>query len=260
MSQAWDSEESVRRWDAFAPQYVEKFTDEGDLHREVLLNPALFELLGDVRGRRVLDDGCGEGYLSRLLARRGAMVTAIDYAESMLRIARERTPADLGVEFRHANAERLGFLPDAGFDVVVSNMVLIDLADYEAAIREAHRLLVPGGLYVLAISHPCFSTPAAGRWMRDEQGERLYWMVDRYFDEGPYEQRIMPRYDAVLLQFHRTLTSYVRASLRAGFILEDLVEPKPSPEMIEKHPEFVHDLRMSHFIVFKLRKPARVAS
>ena len=253
MAGAWDTEESIRRWDAFAEKFVEGFTDQGDRHREVLLNPAIFELIGDVRGERVLDAGCGEGYLSRLLAGRGAKVTAVDYSREMLRIARERTGNDFGIEYRHANCEDLSCFAEESFDVVVSNMVLIDLDDYEAAIREAHRLLVPGGRFILAIVHPCFGTPGA-RWERNEGGEKLFWKVDRYFSEGAFEEQVLVRHEDKLLQFHRTLTSYVRALIGAGFAIEDLLEPKPSAEMLRKYPAFGDDLRMCHFLVFKARK------
>ena len=249
-----DSEESIRRWDEYAEDFTHDFTDEGDIHREVVLNPALFELLGPVEGKHVLDDGCGEGYLSRLLAKRGASVVGIDYSREMLRLARERTPDDMGIEYAHANAEKLDLFADESFDAVVSNMVLMDLERYEDAIAEAYRVLVPRGLLVLAISHPCFSGTSNCGWARDENGEKLFWKVDRYFYEGPYEKQIRPQFPNKLLQFHRTLTSYVRALLGAGFAIEDLLEAKPSDEMITRHPAFVNDLRMCHFVLLKLRR------
>ena len=257
MANRLDSEESIRRWDEYAADFTCDFTEQGDINREVLLNPALFELLGPVEGKRVLDDGCGEGYLSRLLAKRGASVVGIDYSREMLRLARERTPDDMGIEYHYANAEKLDLFDDGSFDAVVSNLVLIDLERYEDAIAEAYRVLVPDGLFVLAISHPCFGAPNNCGWVRDESGERLFWKVDRYFYEGPYEERIRPKFPNTLIQFHRTLTSYVRALLGAGFAIEDLLEAKPSAEIVARHPEFVNDLRMCHFILFKLRKSAQ---
>nr|WP_130859859.1 methyltransferase domain-containing protein [Gracilibacillus phocaeensis] len=81
------TEEAIKRWDRFADQYAKTHAAHGDIHKEVLLNPVLFKLLGDVKGKRILDAGCGEGYLSRKLAQSGAKVTAVDYAERMLEIA-----------------------------------------------------------------------------------------------------------------------------------------------------------------------------
>jgi SAM-dependent methyltransferase len=67
---------------------------EGDFGRRALLNPAIFRLLGDVRGQTILDAGCGNGYLSRLLADRGGTVVGVESADVPYRYAttQERSP------------------------------------------------------------------------------------------------------------------------------------------------------------------------
>lgn len=132
-------------------------------------------------------------------------------------------------------------------------MVIQDLENYKAAIKEMYRLLKSGGSFVFSILHPCFVTPDSG-WEKSEDGEKLYWKVDKYFYEGVYEQAYPQGQTDKVLFFHRTLTSYFNAITEAGFILEGLVEPKPSSEMLEKYPSFEEDFRCSDFIVFKLRK------
>lgn len=253
MIEEWSTEEARRRWDLHAPELTAGYTSQGDIHREVLLNPALLSLLGAVDGKRVLDAGCGEGYLSRMLAQRGASVVAADYSEKMLEIAGRRTPPGLAIEYVHANFERLEFLQAGTFDVVVANMVLQDLAGYQAAIREAHRVLTPPGAFVFSILHPCFSTPGSG-WVTNETGDRLHWKVDAYFDEIAVDLGWPRGAGEGILHFHRTLTSYHRAIREAGFVVEALLEPKPSDAMLAKHPEFREDLRMCHFLVLRATK------
>lgn len=249
MSNHWDNDEAVRRWDVHARELTARFGERGDLHREVLLNPVLLELLGDVTGKAVLDAGCGEGYMSRMLAARGARVTAVDFSRGMLEIAAERTPAGVAIRYLHGSCEDLGFLADGAFDVVLSNMSLQDVADYEVALREFARVLRPGGRLVLSILHPCFSAPGCG-WIRNYRGDRLLWRSDNYFSEGPYEQPWPLGAPDGVIGYHRTLTSYFAAIRRAGFSVEELIEPKPSDEMLAKYPGFADDLRMAHFIVF----------
>lgn len=89
------AEEVVKRWDENAEIYAGLTKRYGDINKEVLLTPHLLEMMGDVAGKRLLDAGCGEGFLSRLMAERGASVLAVDYAEKMLAIARERTLPEL---------------------------------------------------------------------------------------------------------------------------------------------------------------------
>ena len=250
-----DSSKAIRRWDLHARTlWAEIDFEDGDKHRIILINPTLFQLLPDMRGKRVLDAGCGEGYLCRKLARLGAAVTGVDFSREMLSLAEERTDLKLGIRYLHADCERLEGLDAGSFDVVVSNMVLMGLPDHHAALASFNRVLVESGILVFSISHPCFSTPGHG-WFKDAEGNRLHWKVDRYFYEEAYEQQLFtPDVGDNPFLFHRTLSNYLRAVRETGFALLDVIEPKPSEEMLAQYPGYEHHLRMSHFIVFKAQK------
>lgn len=244
-------DEAIIRWDRFADTYSANHSEQGDIHKEVFLNPTLFTLMGSVKNKRVLDAGCGEGYLSRLLAKSEAIVTAVDASPRMIEIAKARTPNNSLIDYRLGNCEKLNFLGDKSFDLIVSNMVIQDLADYEKAFQEMFRLLVDGGCFIFSILHPCFVTPESG-WEKTKDGKKLHWNVDKYFYEGAYEQRLGD--NEKMLFFHRTLTSYVNTLIKTGFCLESIVEPKPSEEMLKIYPSFKEDYRCPDFIVFKLKK------
>ncbi|MEO6888774.1 MAG: methyltransferase domain-containing protein, partial [Ktedonobacteraceae bacterium] len=81
------NEQAIADWSNAPREVLDNFGDESDFARQHLLNPAIFALLGDVRGKRVLDAGCGQGYLSRLLARKGALVTGIEPASTLYQYA-----------------------------------------------------------------------------------------------------------------------------------------------------------------------------
>lgn len=232
----------------FAKTYAAGHKEQGDLHKEVFLTPTILSLLGEVRNKKVLDAGCGEGYFTRLLANSGANVTAVDYSKNMLAIAKERTPTHLPINYNYGNCEDLNFLEDNSFDFIVSNMVIQDLSDYERAFQEMYRLLINGGYFIFSILHPCFITPGSG-WEKNKEGKKIHWKVDHYFYEGAYEQRLGEEEKMIL--FHRTLTCYTNTLLKTGFILEELVEPKPSDEKLMKYPSFIEDLRCPDFIIFK---------
>jgi 2-polyprenyl-3-methyl-5-hydroxy-6-metoxy-1,4-benzoquinol methylase len=78
-------------WQASARRWVE-LIDAGEPHRELLLDPVVLELCGEVRGLRVLDLGCGEGRFSRLVARRGACSIGVDRTSLLIAAAGERHP------------------------------------------------------------------------------------------------------------------------------------------------------------------------
>ena len=247
-----NADEIIKRWDLLAKQYSNLCGVYGDLNKEVLLTPKFLDLLGKLKGKRILDAGCGEGFLSRLMAEQGAIVTALDYSQKLLNIAKERTNANLKIEYCHANLENMEKFLDQTFDIIVSSVVLQDIPNYQATVKEFYRVLQPEGQCIIAITHPCFSSD--GGWVKDSNGKKLYWKIDNYFYERDFENVIIQNIENNPIGFHRTLTSYYKTIVAAGFMIEDLIEPCPTDVEIEKHPKFVDDLRMSHFLIFNLSK------
>lgn len=108
-----------------------------------------------VPGERVLDLGCGSGGASRAAARvvgGTGMVVGVDQCERVLEVARERTPDDMPMAFVRASAERLYDIPDRSFDCVVASLMLEEVQDLNGALREAFRVLRPGGRFVASVS------------------------------------------------------------------------------------------------------------
>jgi SAM-dependent methyltransferase len=107
-------------------------------------------------GERVLDVACGTGVVARLAAEHvgtDGTVTGVDINPGMLGAARTATPPDVAIEWQEANADALPF-PDATFDVVLCQLGLQFFPDKLAALREARRVLMPGGRLVLNVPGP----------------------------------------------------------------------------------------------------------
>jgi ubiquinone biosynthesis O-methyltransferase len=109
----------------------------------------ILDLLGELKGARVLDAGCGDGKLACVMASRGAEVTGIDSDPAMLAAARSRAEkARIEARFLEGRIERLP-VPDASFDAVMAITVLCFVPDAAAALREMARVLRPGGRLVI---------------------------------------------------------------------------------------------------------------
>lgn len=246
----------IEYWDQFAVLYTNHIEKYGDMHRKLLINPVIFRMLGNVNGKTILDAGCGEGYLSRLLTDLGGKVTAVDYSVEMLKIASFRTENHSKIIYLHANLENMPQVKSNSFDLAISNLVIQDLEDINAALSELHRVIKPSGELIFSIIHPCFTPPDFG-WIKDEKGKKLYWKIDKYFSEQPFKQNFpIGAPDGGALLFHRTLTTNIRSILNCGFVITDVEEPTPSKESILEFPEFENDLRVCHFIIFKCLKPS----
>lgn len=119
-----------------------KITEELERHR-------VLDQMGPVAGKRVLDVGSGDGVLTTALATLGAFAVGLDVDRPALRVAAaRRIEPPSSARYVEGRIERLPFR-DATFDVVVAVTVLCLVADRPAAIREAARVLRPGGRLVV---------------------------------------------------------------------------------------------------------------
>ncbi|MDR3671550.1 MAG: class I SAM-dependent methyltransferase [Holophaga sp.] len=191
---------------------------------DVLEQPALWTLLpASMEGMRVLDLGCGFGDFARKARSLGARAVAgIDLSERMLARAREVT-LDAGISYRRAAIEDLD-ADGEPFDLVVSSLALHYVRDYAAAVARVARILVPGGRFVFSVEHPMCTARPEQQWVRDADGQALYWPVDTYRPEG--ERRTRWFVEGVV-KYHRTLETYVNELIRSGFTLRRLLEPEP---------------------------------
>lgn len=120
-----DDREVGRLWNENAETWTKLARAGYDVYRDRLNTPAFLAVLPDVRGRCGIDIGCGEGHNTRLLAQRGARMTAIDIAEAFVRHAREEEEREpLGIEYHLASALSVPF-PDEEFDFATAFMSLM---------------------------------------------------------------------------------------------------------------------------------------
>jgi ubiquinone/menaquinone biosynthesis C-methylase UbiE len=218
--------------------------------RRGLLDRLMIEACGDVRGLNVLDCGCGEGRFCRMLLDRGAgLAVGVDLCSPLIIAAAGLATGKDG--YLLANVEDMGFFRASAFDLVVSYLNQCDLPDFGVNSREVFRVLKPEGRFIVANVHPMRS--AVGGWMRAEDGAKLHVILDRYFDEGDRRWKML---GCDFTNFHRTLSTYVRAYRNAGFAVEEIIEPTPEVGDIERFPELDDELRVPNFMIVVLSKPA----
>lgn len=213
---------------------------------------AFAALLPDVAGSRVLDLGCGAGQLALHVAESGAAeVIGVDLSERMLEVATAER-AHPRVTYHHASMEETAF-PPGRFELVVSSLAFHYVDDYPALIGRIATWLVPGGLVVFSTEHPIFLARASDEgWVRDVDGQPLYWTIDRYGVEGLREQRWFR--DGVQ-KFHRTLSTLLNGIVDAGLVIERVVEPMPDDEALRRRPDWIHELKRPIFLLVRARKP-----
>jgi SAM-dependent methyltransferase len=239
LRQAW--EENAAAWIAWAraPGHDSYWHFHRDLFLELVPEPA----------GRTLDVGCGEGRLARDLAALGHDVAGVDASPTLLAAAREAAP---DMELHLADAAELPF-PDESFELVIAFMSLQDVDDLRGALREAARVLAPGGRLCLAIVHPLNS---AGGWP-ERTADSPFVIEGSYLDEFVYTDELSPR-DGLTMRFvsrHAPIERYIDELAANSLLVERLREPKlPEHGLAGEHS--ARWQRIPLFLHLRALKPA----
>ena len=256
---AYTQSDATRQWNRNAQSW-HQYYGENDPNRRDLLDPLILDLLGDVYAKRILDAGCGDGYFSRKLRSRGAIVTGVEAAKEMLALATgEESKAQPAISYHLGSVSSMEFLADGIFDTVITNNVIQDVEKYQEAFKEFNRVLRPGGEYIHVENHPCFLLSGAG-WVRDEQGNRLYRKVDHYFNREPFLTQW--RSDSGMepsVVWHRTLSDIMNSLISVGFHITRVIEPEP-PESWRDNERQNDAFRIPEFLVIVCKKGYGVRS
>ena len=219
-----------------------------DNPNDALEKPALFALLGDLTGRRVLDLGCGDAALGReVFARGGAGYVGVEGSRNMAALAvttLEDTPGRVVL----ADLETW-VAPEGTFDLVVSRLALHYVSDLAPVFKMAHAALTPGGRFVFSVEHPVITCSDLG-WQGG--GPRQDWVVDDYFVTGRRETDWM---GGRVVKYHHTVEEYCGGLQQAGFQLAGLREAAPQPEHFADPAEYQRRRRIPLFLLLAATRP-----
>lgn len=241
---------SQASWDANAEFWLQIIRQHRDKYREELTDSAVLNAIGDVTDQDILDVGCGEGYLSRALARRGARkVRGVDASREMVKAAEDASVP--GTFFTEARAEDLPFAAES-YDVVLANHVLNDLPDIAAPASEFARVLRPGGRFVTLLLHPCFYESQAERRV----GGRML-SADEYFAVRNIKMGFEVdglTSPTTTTTWVRPLESYAEALTGNGLAITQLSEPHPSDQQVVSSQWWQKNYPRPLFLLIAARK------
>jgi ubiquinone/menaquinone biosynthesis C-methylase UbiE len=200
-------------WDKISKGYSEAVGDDGDTYHKTYTNPQIFKLLGKIKGKRVLDLACGQGYFSELLKKRGGKIVGVDYSRKFIEIAKKRKSE---VEFRVGSSSNMSFLKKNSFDYIVCNFGLHDIKDLKGTIKECSRVIKKGGKFVWVIPHPAFylnkKVKRNGGYFKEIHGyKKLNTKTINWF-EAPFTQ------------YHRPIEYYFNELFKGGFLISGFKE------------------------------------
>lgn len=214
----------IEQWNDAAAAYME----DQEQSAFVKINKRIVaERFPDLSGKSALDLGCGYGVYTGYFAGVGAEAVGCDGSEGMLRLARDQYP-----QLQFDQADILQPLPyaDDSFDVVLCNQVLMDVDPIAPLLGEVHRILKPGGTFLMSIVHPAFFD---AHWGQDDTGFRCQKIIERYLSEYWLDNPFWGE----TRHYHRPMSTYINVAIGAGLRLVRMDEPV-TYDGIRKSQEF----------------------
>jgi ubiquinone/menaquinone biosynthesis C-methylase UbiE len=191
-------------------------------HNAYYERPAMLEMMPDLRGKRVLDAGCGPGVYAESLVNRGAMVVAIDMSDRMLELARERLGSKADLRLVDLS-QPLSMFSNESFDFINAPLCLDYIQDWRQLFAEFHRILSPGGGFQFSCGHPAFDAE--------------YYNTSSYFSVEQVEATWKGfGKEVVMPSFRRSLQEIMMPLIETGFSLQKVIEPLPTAEFRQADP------------------------
>jgi SAM-dependent methyltransferase len=215
-----------QNYEQFADRYADRI--ETKPHNAYYERPATLSLLPDLNGLRVLDAGCGPGVYTAWLLDHGASVVAVDVTPRMVELTRQRV-GDRAQVLQADLTRPLDFAANASFDVIICPLVLDYIENWEPTFVEFYRVLKPGGVFVFSCGHPLGDYLLLTKWRISEN----YFAVE--LSEWPWHGFGEPY--PIVKAYRRPLGAVITPLLRSGFILDRLLEPRPTEEFKRADPD-----------------------
>lgn len=218
-----DKKEARKIFEKYGEIFVK--LQEKDKNRHYL-SEIIHKMMGKVKGKKILDAGCGAGFDSKIMAKKGAEVIGIDISPNMLKMAKKKCKG-LNIKFYLRDMEKTGF-PNGHFDIVAAIFCVALKRNLRKVLKEFYRVLKKGGELFLVDVHPI---------------RKMVVYTGDYFETGKHWEisRGWKRFE-----YYRKIEDLLNTSISAGFTLKEIREPKPK---VKKEERFY-----PHYMILKLEK------
>jgi len=245
-------EQNIYDNEEFFKGYQELRENKGYTANDLIETPQLFQLIGDVKGKTILDLGCGAGGNAKKLAQLGAKrVLGIDISTKMIEKAKEENN-NPNINYKVMSMNDIDKI-DEKFDLVVSSLAIHYIENYDGLCKKVYNLLNPFGKFIFSHGHPMDSAAI----LKDYSDNfviidgKKYFLLSDYNNEG---KRVSHWFVDGVETYHRNMGHLVNGLIDAGFTLERLVESFVTEDIININPKLIEQKDHSYFVYFKAKK------
>ena len=216
-------------------------------YNELLEMPTTLKMLGNIKGKKVLDLGCGPGIYIQKLKNKCKEIKGIDISKVEVEIAKENNPE---IDIVLGDAEKLPYNNNE-FDIIFASLVLGHLDSWTKVLSEISRTLKKRGIFIFSIHNPVTDGMIKKKWFF-----KKFKVIERYFEERK-RSKIWGEKNtsAESIHYHKTYGTIIRNLIKNKFEIIDYEDCKPLEEgkgLFPKH--YNNAINLPYFSVFKVRK------
>lgn len=205
-------------------------------------------LVGNVRGKKILELGCGGGQCSIAFAKRGAKCTGIDISKKQLEYAEALAKKEkVKVKFIRGDIQTLRGIKSKSYDVVFSAFAFQYIPNLTKCFKEVYRVLKKNGLFVFSLDHPFYLTINP----KTLKIERSYYKTGKHEEIETWPDGTKHKF----VIYRRKVSDIYNSLIKAGFFVEKIIEPLTlrKKQWTEEYPKELVKL-IGPTIIFKARK------
>jgi SAM-dependent methyltransferase len=242
-------QKSLYQEEVFSQYWNERAGVDGEVYKRYILDPLMFSLMGKVKGKIIIELGCGNGYLApKFLAQKPEQVIMMDISKYNLQHAANKTK-DKHVTFLEQDATVPWQVQSSTVDVVYSNMMLNEVEDSQTVIQETYRVLKKDGIFVFSVTHPAWDLYEYAKESVGIKSKKIVGLGN-YFRRGfthfmmGNKSKTSPQVNVKYNQefsvehYQRPLSDYFNQLVDAGFSVDRLLEPELTEELLHHTPRF----------------------
>jgi SAM-dependent methyltransferase len=219
------------------------------IRSDILVSDRIIKLIKDIKGKKVIDLGCGTGRISKILSKRGAEVYGIDISKEMINIAKKE---DLKSKYFVGDISNLPkILKKNKFDLALALLVFLylDKKKMQKSLIEISKILKKGSTLIIADVHPC------SRFLKGNIKSVKYILNknESYFSDNKVKAKIKRiGVGWTTISYHQhTLSDYINFASKVGFRLLKILEPKPTKkEKLKYKSLFGDEDKIPSYIIF----------
>lgn len=230
-----------------------RYENKGMNANDLVEIPNFRKLIPDVKGKRILDLGCGYGENDKYCIGLGAKeILGIDISKHMIKIAKENNN-DENIKYKVMAMENINEIEEK-FDIVISSLAFHYVKDYEKLINDIYNLINDDGILIFSIDHPLRIASKFETWMKKNYTKingKWFLLVSDYNREGIREKE----WNGVMVKrYHRNFSSLINGLVNSGFKIDKILEPIPDEKAIKIIPKYINQYDRPYFLFVRAKK------